>query len=300
MNALTTTAPAPLSSGFALVPRDMREALSLAEMMAKAGFLARELQNPGSALFVIEQSMRWNMSPFAVAMETSFIQGKPMFSGKIVAAAVTSSGAIAGRLSYAYSGAGDDRQVEVSGLIRGEGEPRSVTVKLKDARTANKVWTTQADQQLAYHGSRVWARRHAPEIMLGVYAPEEMDDTPAPPRDVPNLAAGSRQAPPAGSMREVAAQAAADALPILAPDGALKQIAPTRWLAAAGKALAMLETADAVRQWRAAMGEHLAAISERDEMMVVEAERLIADRLAELAPAGDDAAEVDDGWPGPR
>jgi hypothetical protein len=37
---------------------------------------------------VIEAAMRWGMSPFAVAQETSVIQGKLMFSGKLVAAAI--------------------------------------------------------------------------------------------------------------------------------------------------------------------------------------------------------------------
>lgn len=288
MTALAaTTAPAP-TGGFALVPRDMREALSLAEVMSKAGFLPRELQTPGGALFVIEQSMRWNMSPFAVAMETSFIQGKPFFSGKIVVAAVTSIGAISGRLSFVYSGTGDDRQVIVTGHIRGEAEPRSVTVRLGDARTTNKVWQTQPDQQLAYHGARVWARRHAPEVMLGVYAPEEMDDAPAEPRDVPNLA-------PAGSMREVAQhvhQPPEEPMAVVHPSTTkVVAIAPAHWLANVGKALARLEDAVAVRAWRAAMGEHIAAVAERDDFMASEAERLIEARLAELG---------DDGWPGPR
>lgn len=177
MNALTTQAAPPMGAN-ALVPRDMREAMQLADMMAKAGFLARELQTPGGALFVIEQSMRWNMSPFAVAMETSFIQGKPMFSGKIVAAAVTSSGAVTGPLDYEYAGEGDNRQITVIGHRRGESEPRTVTVKVKDAKTSNQMWVKQPDQQLAYHGARVWARRWAPAVMLGVLSPEEMDEGP--------------------------------------------------------------------------------------------------------------------------
>src|SRR6059058_4980863 len=168
MNALTPTNNAPMGAA-AMIPRNMRDAMEMANMMARTGFLPKEIQNPGGALFVMEQSMRWNMSPFAVAMETSFIQGKPMFSGKIVGAAVQSSGALAGRLSYEYSGAGDDRTVIVSGTLRGESEPRTVTVRVRDAKTSNKVWQTQTDQQLAYHGNRVWARRHAPEVMLGVY-----------------------------------------------------------------------------------------------------------------------------------
>lgn len=196
MNALV---PHASQGASALIPRDMREAMQLADMMAKAGFLARELQNPGGALFVIEQSMRWNMSPFAVAMETSFIQGKPMFSGKIVAAAVTSSGAITGPLDYEYEGEGDNRQITVIGHRRGEAEPRTVTVRLKDARTANKVWTTQPDQQLSYHGARVWARRWTPAVMLGVLSPEEMEEAPRepmPPARGPTIDAAEQFARP--------------------------------------------------------------------------------------------------------
>lgn len=192
MNAIV-----PTSGASALVPRSMQDAMELAKMMAQTGFLPRELQSPGGALFVMEQAMRWNMSPFAVAMETSFIQGKPMFSGKIVAAATTSMGAINGRLAYAYTGSGDDRTITVSATLRGETEPREISVRLRDARTPNKVWTTQPDQQLAYHGARVWARRHAPEVMLGVYSPEEMDETPPlPPARGPVIDAAADLVPP--------------------------------------------------------------------------------------------------------
>ena len=63
----------------------------------------------------------------------------------------------------------------VRGTLRGETKPREVTVFLADAKTSNSLWTKQPDQQLVYAGTRVWARRHAPEVMLGVYAPEEFD-----------------------------------------------------------------------------------------------------------------------------
>ena len=37
------------------------------------------------------------------------------------------------------------------------------------------MWTKQPDQQLVYFATRAWARRHTPEVMLGVYSPEEFD-----------------------------------------------------------------------------------------------------------------------------
>lgn len=263
MNALTTTpatvqTPGPGAS--ALIPRNMEQAMALATMMAKAGFLARELQTQGGALFVVEQAMRWNMSPFAVAMETSFIQGKPMFSGKIVSAAVTSSGTIVGRLSYTYSGEGENRQVAVSGTVRGEDIPRSVVVVIKDARTGNKVWNTQPDQQLAYHGARVWARRHTPEVMLGVLAPEEMEEAPAPlpATHGPTISGHAERAPEPDI-----------ALTMLTPGGE-KRDAPNiaTWVRWCEAAIAKLEDAPAVLAWMNAMDQHFTEASTADASAV--------------------------------
>jgi hypothetical protein len=187
MNAIVPAEP--LVHG--LVPVNMSEAMKLADMMAGAKLVPQALQkSPADCLMVIQQAIRWQMDPFAVAQECSVIQGKLMHSGKLVAAVVNARGNLANRLAFSYDGQGDERTITVTGRLHNEAEPRTVTVKLKDARTQNRVWQTQPDQQLMYHGVRVWARRHTPELMLGVHSPEEFDEpnsTPAkrPPRPAP-------------------------------------------------------------------------------------------------------------------
>jgi hypothetical protein len=159
-----------------LVPVNMTEAMQLAEMMATAKLVPKDLQkSPADCLMVIQQAIRWQMDPFAVAQECSVIQGKLMHSGKLVAAVINARGNLADRLSFTFNGDNGNRTITVSGRFRGEGNSRTVDVRLQDVRTNNRVWQTQPDQQLMYHGSRVWARRHAPELMLGVYSPEEFD-----------------------------------------------------------------------------------------------------------------------------
>lgn len=161
------------------------EAVKLAEIMATAKLVPTHLQkSPADCLLVIEQAIRWGMSPFAVAQATSIISGKLMFEGKLVAAAIQGSGVINGSLNYSYQGTGDQRQITVSGTLRGESEPRTITAKLIDVKTKNEQWTKAPDQMLSYMGARIWARRHAPSVMLGVYAPDEFDDAPAPARKV--------------------------------------------------------------------------------------------------------------------
>ena len=99
-----------------------------------------------------------------------------MYEGKLVAAAINSSGLLSDRLAYAFTGSDDLRVVTVTGTIRGEKTARQATVVLRDVRTENAMWKRQPDQQLVYSGARVWARRHLPEVMLGVYTPDEFDE----------------------------------------------------------------------------------------------------------------------------
>ena len=83
--------PARISIG--LMPTNMAEAMRLAEMMATAKLVPSALQkSPADCLMVIQQAIRWDMDPFAVAQECSVIQGKLMHSGKLVAAVVNARG----------------------------------------------------------------------------------------------------------------------------------------------------------------------------------------------------------------
>jgi hypothetical protein len=171
MNAMI---PATAGGGSGMIPTDMTAAMRLAEMMSTGRLVPTHLQkSPGDCLMVVELAMRFRMSPFAVAQCTSVISGKLMLEGKLVAAAINSSGVLEDRLSYDFAGVNDTREVTVRGTMRGETSPREMTVSLKEARTSNALWTKQPDQQLVYFATRAWARRHAPEVMLGVYSPEE-------------------------------------------------------------------------------------------------------------------------------
>lgn len=170
-NALTTTG--------AFVIDGMQGAMSLAKAMASAKMVPQHLQgSPGDCLMVIEQAMRWQMSPFAVAQATAVVRGKMCFEGKLVAAAIQTSGILEGRLRYDFKGDGNGRKVICSGHIRGEPKERTVEVTLESAKTTNEWWSKTPDQMLTYHAARVWARRHVPEVMLGVYSPDEFDVPP--------------------------------------------------------------------------------------------------------------------------
>jgi len=162
-------------NGSGLMPQNLTDAMRLAEMMAKGKLVPEHLRNPSDMLMVIEQACRWGMSPFAVAQCTAIVRGKISYEGKLVAAAVQSSGVLSSRINYAFSGEGATRAVTASATIKGENTPREVVVTLASAKTDNEHWKKSPDQMLTYHAARVWARRHTPEVMLGIYSPEEFE-----------------------------------------------------------------------------------------------------------------------------
>lgn len=175
MNNITPIAKDRLPA-MGLVPASMSEAMRFAEMMANTKLVPKQFQGKAAdCLMVIQQAIRWDMDPFAVVQECSVIQDKLMYSGKLVAAVVNTRGRLLDRLAYSYQGKGDDLAIVVTGRLQGEIAAREVSVRYSNARTTAAVWKSQPEQQLMYHGARVWARRHMPELMLGVYSPEEFE-----------------------------------------------------------------------------------------------------------------------------
>jgi hypothetical protein len=182
-----------------LIPQGMDDAIRLAKAMSTIKELPKHLHDSvGTCLMVVDQALRWQMSPFAVAQESANIQGKMMYSGKLMAAAVESMGAIRGGFDYQFSGEGDDRTITVSAVRTGETEPRKMTIRLGDVKTDNAMWKKQPDQQLVYSGSRNWARRWTPAALLGAYSPEEFPHEPAqePPHTGPTLEHEPAPTPP--------------------------------------------------------------------------------------------------------
>lgn len=149
-----------------------------AMMLSKSNLVPTHLRGDdkvADCFLVIEQAMRWRMSPFAVAQSTYVLSGKLGYEGKLITAVVNASPRLSKSLNFEYSGKGQERQVRVYGTLRGEETPREVFGTVSAWKTNNKQWSEQVDQMLSYRGAREWARRHMPEVILGVYAEEELE-----------------------------------------------------------------------------------------------------------------------------
>lgn len=177
--------------GALMQPRNGKELMDMANLMSASGQMVRDFyrNSPGDCAALIMICQPYGFNPFQVSWKTykaSKSADAPVsFEGQLVNAMVNMSAPIKGRLRYGYEGAGPTRKCTVTGIDRETGEEITYTTpELKDIPVKNSpLWKGDPDQQLGYYAARSWARRHFPELLLGVYTREEIEEAPSP-RDV--------------------------------------------------------------------------------------------------------------------
>ncbi len=166
--------------------------------------------NKGDCFAICLQSMQWGMNPFSVAQKTFLVNGVLGYEAQLVAAVINNSGLVVGRFKFEWFGewekivgkfkevtstkklddngqpkkyiVPDWRQEDERGLgvrvwatIKGESEPRVLEILMTQARTRNStLWTEDPKQQIAYLVQKRWARLYTPDVILGVYTPDEL------------------------------------------------------------------------------------------------------------------------------
>lgn len=166
--------------------------------------------NMGDCFAITLQAMQWAMNPFAVAQKTHLVNGTLGYEAQLVAAVINNSGVVKDRFHFDWFGdwekiVGRFKEVEsktkkddngypkkyivpawqqadehglgvrVWATIKGEHEPRKLELLLTQARTRNStLWTEDPKQQLAYLAQKRWSRLYAPDVILGVYTPDEL------------------------------------------------------------------------------------------------------------------------------
>lgn len=160
------------------LPASYVEAKAMAADMAGSTAVPGHLRGKeGNCLAVLMQSARWGLDPFAVASKTYFINDQIAFEAQLVNAVVISSKILEGRLSIQYTGEGNSLRCTVSGKIKGDPERKVKSQAIARIKVRNSpLWVTDPEQQLGYYTTRAWARLHAPDVLMGVYTPDELQD----------------------------------------------------------------------------------------------------------------------------
>jgi len=183
-------------------------------MAAGVATMPKHLQgNVADCFAVCTQAHLWRMNPYAVAQKSHISQsGQLGYDGQLVNAVITTLAPIKHRPEYEYLGDWskilgqvEERKSDKGGkfyvatwkpadeaglgiivrcTLKGEDKPREITVMMSQAWPRfSTQWATDPQQQIGYLAVRKWARRYTPDVLLGVYVPEELDQVD-PPRNM--------------------------------------------------------------------------------------------------------------------
>lgn len=174
----TTTGQLSLAPGGSLAYANLNEIMEVAKVMAisQVAIPKHLRENPGACLAVAIQAAEWQMSPFSVANKSYCVNDRLAYEAQLVAAVILKRAPIKGRIRYEYSGEGERMKCKVLATLLDDGEvvfyesPEIGKITVKNS----PLWKSDPAQQLGYFAVRSMCRRHFPDVLLGVYTPEEM------------------------------------------------------------------------------------------------------------------------------
>ena len=191
-----------------LNPDLLRQIQQVAEIMAASAVTIPEhlRGKKGDCLAIVMKAAQWGMEPFSVASKTFVIGGKLGYEAQLVSAVVNATAPLQKRFEFEWTGnwegiAGkfekrkgnsgrdyfaatykDSEEVglgvTISGLLRGESEPRTLNISLLQCHPRNStLWATDPKQQIAYVAIKRWVSLYCPEVLLGVPMRDDIVDS---------------------------------------------------------------------------------------------------------------------------
>lgn len=182
---------------------------TLSEVMANSeNFVPEHYRGkPDACMAVVMQAARWGMDPFAVAQKTFIVgnSGVLGYEAQLVNAVINTMAPTKDRIHFEWFGAWenivgrfvkktsgrgneyiapnwdskdeDGVGVRAWATLKGETEPRELVLLLSQAQVRNStLWASDPRQQLAYLAVKRWARLYCPDVILGVYTPDELEE----------------------------------------------------------------------------------------------------------------------------
>lgn len=156
----------------------MDEAMTFAKLMAISSVaVPKHLRGvPGACLAIVIQAIEWKMSPYAVANKSYSVNDRLAYESQLIQAVILQRAPIIGRFKVEYTGDGDNRVCKVWAKLKdSEDTVEYISPPFGKITPKNSpLWKSDPDQQQFYYSGRALCRRHFPDVLLGVYADDEI------------------------------------------------------------------------------------------------------------------------------
>lgn len=158
-------------------------AFQMAKGLSQSTLVPQQFQNnPANCLIALEQSNRLNISPMAVMQNLYIVQGKPSFSSSFIIGLINASGKYDMELQF------DEEEkdgkpyactcwTELNGRkVTGVRITMDMAEKEGWSKKNGSKWITIPQIMLRYRAASFFARMNCPELSIGLYSKEELDD----------------------------------------------------------------------------------------------------------------------------
>ncbi len=170
-----------ISAKNGMVITSMAQAMEFAKLLSlsREGVPKHLRENPGTCLLIAIQAYEWQINPIALANKSYVVNDRLCYEASLYQSVVARRAPIVGRVKCEYAGEGPTRTCRVfAELSDGTGiveytSPKFMTINPKNS----PLWKNDPDQQLFYFSVRSFARRHFPDVMMGIYTVDEMLDS---------------------------------------------------------------------------------------------------------------------------
>ena len=158
-------------------------AFQMAKGLSQSTLVPQQFQNnPANCLIALEQSNRLGISPMAVMQNLYIVQGKPSFSSSFIIGLINASGKYDIELQFDEEEK-DGKPYACTCWTEKDGRKVTgikITMDMAEKEGWSKKngskWITIPQVMLRYRAASFFARMNCPELSIGLYSKEELDD----------------------------------------------------------------------------------------------------------------------------
>lgn len=162
---------------------NFKMAWQMAQALASSSIVPQTFQqNPSNCLIAIEQAQRLDTSPMLVMQNLHVIQGRPSWSASFLIACINNSGKFDMELQFDEEQKDDKPFSCVAWTMKNGRRIEGMKVDMDMANSEGwttkngSKWKTMPQLMLRYRSASFFARLNCPEIALGFYSKEEVED----------------------------------------------------------------------------------------------------------------------------
>jgi len=168
----------------------LEQAWKTSQFLAKSDLVPKDMYKgkPENCLIALDVANRTSMSPLMIMQNMYVVQGKPVWSGQMCIALINGCGRFT-PISFRWQGERGQKDwgcVAVATRVADDVLCESTPITWQMATDEGWIgkngskWKTMPAQMMTYRAGAFFARVYCPDVLLGIYTRDEMEDVYGP------------------------------------------------------------------------------------------------------------------------